>query len=119
MREVFAHEATIVMDEHGDVRAPGAAVTVALCGSWDHEPPCPLAPHHTATDRRGDTVHVRVLFATEPEAETDVRRRIDTALAAGTLEGPDGTTTHWRLLNTTAAHPTPEELPHAERLRNA
>ena len=34
--------------------APGGAITVALCGSWDHEPPCPLAPHHTRAHRSGD-----------------------------------------------------------------
>ncbi|WP_090758539.1 hypothetical protein [Nonomuraea maritima] len=119
MREVFAHEATIVMEEPGDVRAPGAAVTLALCGSWEHEPPCPLAPHHTSADRRGDRLHVRVLFATAPEAEDDVRRRIDAALARGTLEGPDGTTTRWRLVHTAPTHLTAEEQPHAERLRHA
>ena len=32
------------MEPDADVRAPGAAVTVVLCGHWDHEPPCPLAP---------------------------------------------------------------------------
>ena len=33
------------MEPDADVQAPGAAVTVALCGHWEHEPPGPLAPH--------------------------------------------------------------------------
>jgi hypothetical protein len=38
MRQAFAHEAVLVMEPDADVRAPGAAVAVALCGHWDHEP---------------------------------------------------------------------------------
>ncbi|MFI7453649.1 hypothetical protein ACIBQX_39585 [Nonomuraea sp. NPDC049714] len=117
MREAFVHEATIVMEARGDVRVPGAAITVALCGGWEHEPPCPIAPHHTAADRRGGTVRVRVLFAAEPEAEKEVRGRIDAALALGTLDGPDGTTTRWRLLDARPGQLRAGELPHAARLR--
>jgi hypothetical protein len=36
MREAFAHEAVLVMEPDADMRAPGAAITVALCGHWDH-----------------------------------------------------------------------------------
>jgi hypothetical protein len=56
MREVFAHEAVVAMGADEDVGAPGAAVTVALCGHWEHDPPCPLAAHHTAAERDGDVV---------------------------------------------------------------
>jgi len=38
VRQAFAHEAVLVTEPDADVRAPGAAVTVALCGHWDHEP---------------------------------------------------------------------------------
>jgi hypothetical protein len=114
----FAHEATIVMEAHSDARSPGAAITVALCGHWQHEPPCPIAPHHTAADRRGDTVRVRVLFAVEAEAEDEVRARIDAALARGTLEGPDGVPARWRLLDTGPGRLRAEDLPHTERLRS-
>lgn len=96
-RQAYAHEATVVLAADGDVRALGGAVTVALCGHWEHEPPCPLAPHRTDTQRSGDRVRVRVLFAAEPEAEPEVRTRIDRALAEGGLAGPDGVTTSWRL----------------------
>ncbi len=48
VRHAFVHEAILTMGAAGDERAPGAAITIALCGRLDHEPPCPLAPHHTA-----------------------------------------------------------------------
>jgi hypothetical protein len=50
-RQAFAHAA--VVELIGDDRAPGGAITVALCGSWSHDPPCPLAPHHTDALRDG------------------------------------------------------------------
>lgn len=69
------------MAQESDERAPGAAATVALCGHWEHDPPCPLAPHHVHAERRGKGLHIRVLFVTEPENEPEVRRRIQRALA--------------------------------------
>lgn len=77
MREGFVHEAELSWDGSADERAPGGAVTEELCGSIDHEPPCPLAAHHSSVLRRGPTLEVRVLFACEPDAEPDVRERID------------------------------------------
>ena len=95
-RSAYAHEAVLAMDADADVGAPGAAVTVALCGSWDHEPPCPLAPHHSSVEAVGGAVRLRTVFAVEPALEQDVRRLIDAALAAGRLAGPTGLTT-WRV----------------------
>ena len=45
------------MEPHADVRAPGAAVTVALCGHWEHEP-CPLAPHHVSAHENDGELRV-------------------------------------------------------------
>jgi len=98
MRQTFAHEAEVVMAPDGDSRAPGAAITVALCGHWDHEPPCPLSPHHTQADRIGGTVHLRTVFTAEPGSEDVIRQRIDDALTGGKLPRPAaGVTTHWEL----------------------
>ncbi len=116
MREVFAHDAVIVMDGSGEVRAPGAAITAALCGHWEHDPPCPLAPHHTAADRDGDVVRLRVLFATETENEPEVRRRIGDALAAEKLTTPDGAVTRWTLLAAEPGPVRPHESEHTRRL---
>lgn len=96
MRQAFAHEAILVMEPGADERTPGAAVTVALCGHWDHEPPCPLAPHRVRADRVDGELHVRVLFAAEPATEPEVRRRIQRALS-GQWRFPDGFTARWQL----------------------
>ena len=104
------------MGSDADLRAPGAAITAALCGHWNHQPPCPLAAHHTRAERVGDQVHVRTLFATEPEAEHLVRQRIDHALSDGQLEGPDAVTTRWQLHTSRRSEVTTEEAGHAERL---
>jgi len=104
MRLAYAHQA--VLATTGDERAPGGAITVALCGHWEHEPPCPLAPHHTAATREGDTVRLRVLFVTEPHHVDEVRKRIDDALAAG----------DWRLIESGCARVEASDRDHARRL---
>lgn len=114
-RRAFAHDVAVVLD--GDPAAPGAAITVALCGHWDHEPPCPLAPHHTAAERTADdTVRLRVLFAVEPEREADVRSLIDTALESGRLTGPEGRVTTWTVRSSEAGGVRPDERAHAAGL---
>jgi hypothetical protein len=117
MRHVYAHDAMLTMGPAADVNALGAAVTAALCGHWEHEPPCRLAPHNSqATRFEDDTVHLRILFATEPEAESAVRDLIDSALARGALEGANGAGTHWQLQSSDKACVTVEEKGHGERL---
>ena len=86
----FAHDAVLTLDHGGDERAPGGAITVALCGSWSHEPPCPLAPHHTRVHRSGTEVTLRLLFAADPADEPRVRPLVDEALARGWGDDPDG-----------------------------
>lgn len=118
MRETFAHQAILSMQPDGDLRVPGAAITEELCGHWEHEPPCPVAPHHTTADRVGDAVHLRTLFATEPEREGEVRVIIDRALSMGQLDHPTGAGTRWRLRSSQSSPVTAEERDHAERLSN-
>jgi hypothetical protein len=116
MRQAFAHEAVLVMPPDADLGAPGAAITAALCGHWDHQPPCPLAAHHTRAERVGGQVNLRMLFATEPDDEPTVRRRIDQALSNGQLTGPDAVITRWRLHASRPSAVTAEEADHAWRL---
>lgn len=116
MRQAYAHDAILIMDPDGDIRAPGGAITVELCGRVDHEPPCPLAAHHTRAERAGDEVGLRILFATEPARSGDVRLGIDRALRAGRFTGPDGTTTTWQLRESRPGAISPAEQDHATRL---
>jgi hypothetical protein len=104
MRHVFAHQAMVMMDRDADLRAPGGAITVALCGLLDHEPPCPLAAHHTCTERVEDQVRVRTLFAAATDDEQTVRQSINDALSAGQFQGPDRSLTRWRLLTSGRSH---------------
>ncbi|GAA2621369.1 hypothetical protein SMC26_17365 [Actinomadura fulvescens] len=115
MRQAFAHEAVLTIEQDADIRAPGAAVTVALCGHWDHEPPCPLAPHHVHTDHVDGALHVRILFAAEPNTEHQVRQLIELALS-GKLTFPDGFTTPWRLYTSQPSQLSADETHHAKRL---
>ncbi|HEX2705561.1 MAG TPA: hypothetical protein VHM65_07360 [Candidatus Lustribacter sp.] len=119
MREAFAHEAVLTLSAGADTAALGAAVTMALCGHWEHEPPCPLAPHHSAVTEAGDDVVLRTLFAVEPTGESEVRARITEALAGGQLAGSEDTTTRWRLRSSAPSVVAAGEREHAERLTNS
>ena len=116
MKKPFVHDAELHLDARADIHAPGAAITTALCGSWQHEGPCPLAPHHTYAVRRASDLAVRVVFATEPESESLVRSIIVDALAGGELVGPDGQLSSWRLLRNSAGVLAVEDGPLAARL---
>ena len=115
-RRAFAHDAVVALDPDGDERAPGGAITVALCGTSGHPPPCPVAAHHTAASRSGDEVRLRLLFAAEADDERWVRRVVDEALARGWGVDPDGVQTTWRLVSSGPSEVRPDEQDHAGRL---
>ncbi len=116
MREAFAHVAVLDMDSDADTRAPGAAITVALCGHWEHEPPCPVAPHHNHAEWADGRVRVRTVFVAEPHREAEVRRLIEAALSSGQLRRTNGVTTSWQLLSTEPSAVSTGEAVHAQRL---
>jgi hypothetical protein len=116
-RATYAHDAVVMLDSGGDTAAPGGAITVALCGHWDHEPPCLLAPHHTDAMPADDgTVRLRVLFAADPEGEARVRELIGKALSSGRMTGPDGRVTTWTVRSSSAGSIRPDEADYAARL---
>ncbi len=116
MQGQYVHVAALRMDPDADPAAPGAAVTEALCGSWEHPAPCPLAAHHTATELVADTLRLRTIFATDPGQEGEVRRRIDAALARGSVAGPDGKASRWTLLAAEPGELAAAEREHVERI---
>ncbi len=86
VRSAFVHEATIELLPGADEAAPGAAVTMELCGHWEHDGACPW-PHHTSVDNRArESIRVRTVFACPPVEEDAVRQRIIAALGSGRLE---------------------------------
>lgn len=115
----FVHEALVDMVDGNDAAAVGASVTVALCGHWEHPPPCPVAPHHTAVEAADDALRVRVLFVGERDSESDIRQLIDTGLRTGSLVGPDGSASRWQVRSSGAGTVLPEEQAHAARLASA
>jgi hypothetical protein len=104
------------MQSGGDPNALGGAITLALCGSWDHPPPCSLAPHYVTSTSIGETVTLRVLFATEPANEQRVRALIGKALMTGHLAVPDGGAAIWQLRCESAGEIRADEQDHAAQL---
>ena len=94
---MFVHGAAIALDAGVDPAAPGAVVTTALCGHWEHEPPCRW-PHNS---RLVAGSHLRTVFVCWPGDEATVRGRIDTALRSA----PD-----WSVL-----HSGPQQLEDSEQ----
>jgi hypothetical protein len=118
MRAAFAHEALLTMEPDADSGAPGAAITVELCGHWNHEPPCPLAPHHTRVEQIEGGVRLRILFAAEANNESSVREGITRALADGRLDEPGGVITRWTLRDSRRGDVLASEFEHAQELIN-
>jgi hypothetical protein len=119
LKRSYVHQASLVLDPGADPRAPGAAITVELCGSWEHTPPCPLAPHHTGYEQDGTELRLRTVFAADPSAEEEVRRRIDKALASGFLAGPDGVKSGWSLRSSGPDVPSAAEDEHGQRIADS
>jgi hypothetical protein len=95
----FAHEQVCrVRDLVGEPAALGGAVTMALCGHWEHEGDCRW-PHHTSAGPDGAEHVVTVRFDSSEQDVARVRRHIRDGLAVGHLTGPDGTTSTWALLD--------------------
>lgn len=116
MRTAFVHDALLNPDPAFDHRAPGGAVTIALCGSLEHEPPCPVAPHHTTVDVEGSRLRVRVLFAVEAPEEARVRGLVAEALNGGEWTYPDGVVSRWVVVSSGPDEVRADESEHADRL---
>lgn len=83
-RRPFVHEVVLDLAEGTDPVAPGAAVTVALCGHWEHDGGCRW-PHNNEIWSDGESTTFRTIFVAPPAEECAVRERIELALrsAAG------------------------------------
>lgn len=78
-RDPFVYEAALHLVEGTDPGAPGAAVTVELCGHWEHEGGCRWPHNNELSDENGSTT-IRTIFVAPPAEESEVRARIDAAL---------------------------------------
>lgn len=84
-RRAWVHEAVIALATDTDPRAVGAAVTVALCGHWEHDGPCRWPHNNEITSGL-----FRTLFVCTTDDVDEVRRLISGALA---------TTPQWQLVS--------------------
>ena len=89
-----------------DPAAVGAAVTVELCGHWEHEGPCRW-PHNNAIDPGRRPAIFRTLFVADESDEGEVRSRIEKG-----LRGPGD----WRVLSLDSRPVADHERDLAERL---
>ncbi len=99
MRE-FPHQLTarVRLAPGGDERAVGGAITVALCGHWEHEGACRW-PHLTeVAPAENGVLGVVVRFDCSAGEESEVRDRITAAISTGRLIGPDGVETGWEVV---------------------
>jgi hypothetical protein len=107
-RSPFVHEATLLLATAVDPAAVGAAVTVELCGHWEHDGGCRW-PHNSeievAPDGRAATF--RTLFVAPPSEAAAVHERIADALRAS----PE-----WAVTQSGSRTLQPGELDLAERL---
>lgn len=72
-------EAELELDSGLDPAAVGAAVTVELCGHWEHDGPCRW-PHNSAIDAGHAPVGFRTLFVADEAKAEVVRNRVEAAL---------------------------------------
>ena len=78
-RTPYVYEATLRLADTTEPTAVGAAVTVALCGSADHEGGCRW-PHHNGISPERPVATFRTVFVAPWQEESDVLNRIDQAL---------------------------------------
>lgn len=77
----FVLEVAMVLPPGVDRRAPGGAVTVALCGHWEHDGACRW-PHFSDVEDQDATTRLRTV-AVAPESEhAEVVRRVEDELRA-------------------------------------
>ena len=98
-QRAFAHRCAyrILLEPGSDERAPGGAVTVALCGHWEHDGPCRWPHLSTITPDTGGHHRLLVEFDAQEDEKEMVRAKIDTAVMHGQLTGPDGIVSIWTL----------------------
>lgn len=104
-REVYVHRAVLELPSGTDERAVGGAVTVALCGSWEHDPPCRW-PNNNAGTLDAREFRFRTVFAASPAEEALVRERIEAGLCDG----------NWRVLSSGVGALSDEERVLGERI---
>lgn len=102
----FVVEAVLSLNPETDPASVGAAVTVELCGHWDHAGPCRW-PHNNAVDVTEWPARFRTLYVADTHESDLVAGRISAALGSGS---------GWRLVEVGQRAVKPAEAALAGRL---
>jgi hypothetical protein len=78
-RAAVALEGVLYLRRGTDARAPGGEVTVALCGSWEHDGPCRW-PDNTHIDVELEPARLRTVVVVPDDEREQVLVLIETAL---------------------------------------
>ena len=98
--------ASVALEDGTDPASVGAAVTVELCGHWDHPGPCRW-PHNNEIVAGRESASFRTVFVADEEAEPAIRTRIEDALRGGS---------GWTVLSVTSRPVAADEQRLAESL---
>jgi hypothetical protein len=102
----IAIEAALELEPGTDTRAPGGAVTVALCGHWEHDGPCRW-PHNNRLDPSTAPARLRTVAIVDDETAAEVVTRVE----SGLRQDP-----RWTVVRYGVTGLVPGELALAERL---
>jgi hypothetical protein len=102
----YVIEAELILGDGLDPAAVGAAVTVELCGHWEHDDACRW-PHNSAIDDSCDPARFRTLFVANDAESAGVADRIEATLRGATA---------WRAVSTGPRAVASTEQALAERL---
>jgi hypothetical protein len=79
VRTPLVLEADLELPPDVDRRAPGGAVTVALCGHWEHDGACRW-PHHSAVDDVGAAARLTTVAVAPIPEHYEVVQRVEDEL---------------------------------------
>jgi hypothetical protein len=102
----FVVAADLALEDGVDPASVGAAVTVELCGHWEHPGPCRW-PHNNEIEVGRGAARFRTLFVADRYEEPAVRTRIEDALRGGS---------GWNVLSVTSRPVAADERRLAESL---
>jgi hypothetical protein len=102
----YVVEAALVLGERCEAAAVGAAVTVELCGHWEHDGACRW-PHNNALDTGREPPVFRTVFVADEAEEPVVRERIEASLRRADA---------WSVISVRARPPAASERGLAARL---
>ena len=103
----FVVAADLALEDGVDPASVGAAVTVELCGHWEHPGPCRWPHNNEIEVGRGGAARFRTLFVADRYEEPAVRTRIEDALRGGS---------GWNVLSVTSRPVAADECRLAESL---